>query len=179
MHAIYKSLHPLAPASQSTHSSSPSSLEESAPITSLLSMSAILFLFTDRFAMLSCFSHVQLCATPWTVARQAPLCIGFSRQEYWSGQPFPSPEDLPNPGIKPRSPALQADFLSAKPQGKPNSWSEQPILSPADLPDPEIEPRSPALQADSLPTEISGKPTVHRSICVIFWILHVSVASIF
>ena len=51
-------------------------------------------------------SHVQLFATPWTVAYQAPLSMGFSRQEYWSGLPFPSPGDLPNPGIKPRSPAL-------------------------------------------------------------------------
>ena len=48
---------------------------------------------------------------PWTVARQAPLSMGFSRQEYWSGLPFPSPGDLPNPGIKPKSPALQADDL--------------------------------------------------------------------
>ena len=50
-------------------------------------------------------------AMPWTVARKAPLLMGFSRQEYWSGLPFPSPEDLPNPGIEPRSPALQADSL--------------------------------------------------------------------
>ena len=49
--------------------------------------------------------------TPWTVARQAPLSMGFSRQEYWSGLPSPSPADLPNPGIKPRSLALQADSL--------------------------------------------------------------------
>ena len=49
--------------------------------------------------------------TPWTVAHQAPLYIGFSRQEYWSRLPFPSPGDLPNPGIEPRSPALQADSL--------------------------------------------------------------------
>ena len=51
-------------------------------------------------------SHVQLFATPWTVAYYAPLSMGFSRQEYWSGLPFPSPEDLPDPGIKPRSSAL-------------------------------------------------------------------------
>ena len=50
-------------------------------------------------------------ATPWTVARQATLSMGFSRQEFWSEFPFPSPGDLPNPGIKPRSPALQADSL--------------------------------------------------------------------
>ena len=54
-------------------------------------------------------SHVQLFATPWTVAYQASPSMGFSRQEYWSGLPFPSPEDLPNPGIEPRPPALEAD----------------------------------------------------------------------
>ena len=56
--------------------------------------------------------------TPWTVARQAPLSMGFPRQEYWSGLPFPSPGDLPNPGIEPRSPALQADSLPAEPLGR-------------------------------------------------------------
>ena len=50
-------------------------------------------------------------ATPWTITCQAPLSMGFSRQEYWSGLPFPSPEDLSNTGIEPRSPALQADSL--------------------------------------------------------------------
>ena len=64
-------------------------------------------------------SRVRLFATLWTVAHQAPLSMGFSRQEYWSGLPFPSPGDLPNLGIKPRSPTLQADSLPAKPQGKP------------------------------------------------------------
>ena len=58
-------------------------------------------------------------ATPWTVAHQAPLSMGFSRQEYWSGLPFPSPGDLPNPGIEPGSRALQADALSSEPPGKP------------------------------------------------------------
>ena len=51
-------------------------------------------------------SCVQLFVTPWAVAYQAPLSMGFSRQEYWSGLPCPSPGDLPNPGIEPRSPAL-------------------------------------------------------------------------
>ena len=55
---------------------------------------------------------VRLFVTPWTVAYQAPPSMGFSRQEYWSGLPFPSPGDLPNPGIEPRSPALQADTLT-------------------------------------------------------------------
>ena len=54
-------------------------------------------------------SRVQLFATPWTIAYQAPPSMGFSRQECWSGLPFPSPGDLPNPGIEPGSPALQAD----------------------------------------------------------------------
>ena len=56
-------------------------------------------------------SHVQLFATPWTVAHQAPLSMGFSKQEYQSGLPFPPPKDLPNAGIKAESPALQADSL--------------------------------------------------------------------
>ena len=57
-------------------------------------------------------------ATPWTVAYQAPLFMGFSRQEYWSGLPFPSPGDFPDPGIEPGSLALQADALPAELQGK-------------------------------------------------------------
>ena len=56
--------------------------------------------------MLTHFSCVQLFVTPCTIAYQAPLSMGFSKQEYWSGLPFPSPGHLPNPGIEPRSPAL-------------------------------------------------------------------------
>ena len=63
-------------------------------------------------------SRVRLFAAPWIVAYQAPPSMGFSRQEYWSGVPFPSPGDLPNPGIEPGSPALQADALPSKPPGK-------------------------------------------------------------
>ena len=62
-------------------------------------------------------SHVWLFATPWTVAHQAPASMGFSRQEYWSGLPFPSPGDLPDLGIEPRSPALRADALPSEPPG--------------------------------------------------------------
>ena len=65
-------------------------------------------------------SHVQLFATPWTVAYQAPPSMGFSRQEYWSGLPFPSPGDLPDPGIKPGSSTSQADTLPSEPPGKLN-----------------------------------------------------------
>ena len=68
------------------------------------------------------FSHVTLFATPWTVAWQASLSMIFSRQEYGSRLPFPSPGDLPNPGIKRRSPALQTDSLPIVLRGKP-SWS--------------------------------------------------------
>ena len=57
------------------------------------------------------FSPVRLFATPWTVAHQAPLTMEFSRQEYWSGLPFPSPGHLPKPGVEPTSPALQANSL--------------------------------------------------------------------
>ena len=69
--------------------------------------------------MCKSLSHVRLFATPYTIAHQAPLSMEFSRQEYWSGLPFPSPGDLPGPGIKPRSPALQADSLLSKPPRKP------------------------------------------------------------
>ena len=63
-------------------------------------------------------SHVRLVATPWTVAYQAPPFMGFSRQEYWSGLPLPSPGDFPDPGIEPRSPALRVDALPSEPPGK-------------------------------------------------------------
>ena len=69
--------------------------------------------------MLSCFSHVLLCVTIWTVACQASLSMAFSRQEYWSGLPFPSPGDLPDPGIKPASPAWQVDSLPLSHLGSP------------------------------------------------------------
>ena len=64
-------------------------------------------------------SCVGLFATPWTVAYQAPLSMGFSRQECWSGLPFPSLGDLPDPGIKPASPVLSSRFFTTEPPGKP------------------------------------------------------------
>ena len=117
--------------------------------------------------------------TPWTVASQAPLSMGFSRQEHWSGLPFPSPRDLPNRGIEPRSPVLQADFfyqVSYKGSLRKKVTQSCPVLcnpmdytvhgilqarilswvpfpSPGDLPNPGIKPRSPTLQADSLSVE--------------------------
>ena len=74
-----------------------------------------------KVKLLSC---VKLFVTPWTVAYQAPLSMEFSRQEYWSGLPFPSPGDLPDPAIKPGFPALQADALPSEPPGKPNRGQE-------------------------------------------------------
>ena len=64
-------------------------------------------------------SHVWFSVTPWTVACQAALSMEFSREEYWSGLPFPSPRDLPDPGIKPGSPALTGGFFTTAPPGKP------------------------------------------------------------
>ena len=64
-------------------------------------------------------SHVQLFAIMWTVAYQAPPSMGFSRQEYWSGLPFPSPRDLSDPGVEPGFLALEADALTSEPPGKP------------------------------------------------------------
>ena len=77
-----------------------------------------LYFYTFCKVKVKSLSRVQLFVTPWTVAYQALPSMGFSRQEYWSGLPFPSPADLPNPGIEPRSPALQTDALPSEPPGK-------------------------------------------------------------
>ena len=77
-------------------------------------------------------SHVQLFVTTWIAAHQAPLSMGFPRQEYWSGLTFSSPGNLPNPGIKPRSPALQEDSLPSGPSGKPlwqEGWTKYRIIT--------------------------------------------------
>ena len=75
-------------------------------------------------------SRVQLFATPWSVAHQAPPSMEFSRQEEWSGLSFPSPGDLPDPGIEPRSPALLADTLPSVPPGnRGNNTNSEHLLS--------------------------------------------------
>ena len=74
-------------------------------------------------------SRVRLFATPWTVAYQALQFMEFSRQEYWSGLPFPSPRDLPDPRIEPRSPALLADTLPSEPPGKSKKGRIGGVLS--------------------------------------------------
>ena len=73
-------------------------------------------------------SRVQLFVTLWTVVYRTTQSMEFSRQEYWSGLPFPSPGEFPNPGIKPRSPALQADTLLSEPPGKPH-WEKIVLLN--------------------------------------------------
>ena len=89
-------------------------------------------------------SHFRLFVTLWTIANQAPLSMGFSRQEYWSGLPCPPPGDLPNLGIEPSS-------LTSPELARILEW--EPFPSPGDLPNPGIKPRSPPLRVDSLPAE--------------------------
>ena len=86
-------------------------------------------LTTYYISELKSLSHVRLFATPWTVAYQAPLSMGFSRQEYWSGLPFPSPEDLPDPGIEPGSPTQWADALPSEPPGKSTYCNKMEVIS--------------------------------------------------
>ena len=132
--------------------------------------------------------------TLWSVVHQVPLSVGYPREEYWSGLPFPSPGDLPDPGIEPTSPALAGRFyttyamlshfsrfwLCATPQtaahqappslgfSRQEHWSGLPFPSPGDLPDPGIEPTSPALAADSIPSRYTLKwLSPELNVCVV------------
>ena len=87
-------------------------------------------------------------ATPWAVAHQAPLYMEFSRQQRCSGLPFPSPGDLPDPGIEPMSPALQTDYLPSEPPGKPCSK----------LPDHSNTDMTPVCWVSNLPTALPTDP---------------------
>ena len=89
------------------------------------SWASLMALWVKKVKLLS---GVQLFATPWTVAYQAPPSMEFSRQEYWSGLPFPSPGDLPDPGFEPGSPALQADALLSELPGKPQRVKNLPTM---------------------------------------------------
>ena len=84
----------------------------------------ILLIIISWEVKLKSLSHVRLFVTSWTVAYQAPPSMGFSRQEYWSGLPFPSPGDLPDPGIEPvfLAPALAGGFFAPGPPGKLNTF---------------------------------------------------------
>ena len=79
----------------------------------------VLFFLACFLGMLSRFSRVPFFVTPWTAAHQAPLSMGFPRQEYWSGLQFPFGGDLPDPGIEPSSPAMEGGFFPTEPPGKP------------------------------------------------------------
>ena len=111
-------------------------------------------------------SKVFIHIIAWLKLKVAEPCptvcnpMEFSRPEYWSGQPLPSPRNLPNPRIELGSPALQADSLPAEPQGKPNTTGVGRVAYPFSrgLPNSGIEPGSPTLQVNSLPTELLGKP---------------------
>ena len=76
-------------------------------------------MLTYKYVPLCALSRVQLSMTPWTVAHQAPLSMGFPRQEYWNGLPFPSLGDLSSPGIKPMSPAVAGRFFTTEQPGNP------------------------------------------------------------
>ena len=116
--------------------------------------------------LLSC---VRLFAAPWNVARQAPVSVGFSRQESWSGLPFPSPEDLPDPGIEPESPALQADSLPSESAHKPRNAGVDchPLLQGIFL-TLGTGLHLLRLQVDSLPASHLGSPYPSLVSCWIF-----------
>ena len=84
--------------------------------------SEVIFVQDERYEICKSLSCVRLFETPWPIARQTPLSLEFSRQENWSGQPFPSAGDLPNPEIKLGSPAFQADSLPSEPPGKSQTY---------------------------------------------------------
>ena len=107
----------------------------------------------------------SLFATLWTVAYQAPPSMGLSRQEYWSGLPFPSPGDLPDPGIEPRSPTLEADALTSEQPGKPNRTQQYHTWV---CTQEKCMPMSTQRQGD-------GWSEQHYSFCLIFmWFLKVT-----
>ena len=101
-------------------------------------------------------SRVCLFATAGTAAPQAPLSMGFSRQEHWSGLPCPPAGDLPSPGIQPRSPALQADSLPAESSGKPKNTGMGSLSLLWNFPTQELNRGVLHWQADSLPMSYLG-----------------------
>ena len=128
-------------------------------------------------------SSVRLFATPRTVAYQAPPSMRFSRQECWSGLPFPSPGDLPDPGIEPGSPTLQADALPSEPPGKLLFSCLQMLLASANLRlilfSPSVKTKSLpplALQHTRLPSPLQS-PRVCSNSCALSWWCHPTVSS--
>ena len=97
-------------------------------------VNGIWILQVSQLCVCHSLSHVRLFATPWTVAHLAPLSMVFPRLEYWSGLPFPSPGDLPDPGIESRSPALQADYLPSEPRESPKGGKKYQVMKKASFP---------------------------------------------
>ena len=120
----------------------------------------------SHVCMLSCFGRVQLFASLWTIVHQAPLSMGFSRQEYWSGLPCPPPGDLPDPGIEPTSPmspVLAGGFFTASANWEAgNSCVHTYVLSLLDLPPTPGSPLTPA----HIPPSRSSQSTGLSSLCV-------------
>ena len=114
--------------------------------------------------------------TLWTVAHQAPLSMGFLRQEYWSGLPFPSPRDLPDPGIELTSPALAGGFFTPEPPGKPSHLHATGILVTLQVSSKATSSMKPARQTEGLLPWDSHlpKPSIlplscAPALCTIFW----------
>ena len=109
--------------------------------------------------------------TPWTVAHQAPLFMGILQAEYWSGLSCPPPGDLPNPGIEPRSPALQADSLLSKTPGNPkNTGAGSLSFLQGTFPTWELD-QGLLHCRQTLPAELSGKPHIHTTWDLMRWAL--------
>ena len=106
--------------SQTPHTQGTPSCQHELGWWELTSSAPPFFFFLFSKVKVKSLSRVRLSATPWTVAYQAPPSMGFPRQEYWSGLPFPSPGDLPDPRIEPGFPSLEADALTSEPPRKPH-----------------------------------------------------------
>ena len=135
--------------------------------------------FDNLHSMLSCFRRVRLFATPRTVAHQAPLSMGFSRQEYWSGLPCPPPGDVPNPGIESMSlmsPALAGGFFTTSASWEAQSSPPPPLNQVlwASLPEVPSKHDSINMCADDLNSLLSCslKPTFFSQYDVCFITLH-------
>ena len=120
---------PTCPEHQPSHDDSFSPSLRSMVLNSVPNNGIVTHHWSRHYLCVQSLGCVWLFATPWTVARQAPLSMGFSRQEYWSGLPCPSPGDLPDPGMEPRSlasPALAGKFFTARATWEP-WWCHNPV----------------------------------------------------
>ena len=113
----------------------------------------VIFLYSECESH-SVVSYSWICVTPRTIQS-----LDFPKPEYWSGKSFPSPGDLPNRGVKPRSPALQEGSLPFEPSGKPKNTGVGSLSLLQEI-FPGIQPGSPAVKVDSLPAELLGKPYI-------------------